>query len=136
MLSRQDSTSCRSQGLAILSQGCADDADSKPPSQEPEAGNTPGPGVMTAGTQTSPDSAGETTGKPKRRFKFPTAFTVLFFVLVLIWILTFIIPPGSYSYVSCDGGTPKPVPGTFGAVKVDLSFQERLYDLWVSPRRS
>jgi uncharacterized ion transporter superfamily protein YfcC len=54
---------------------------------------------------------------------------VLFFVLVLIWILTFIIPPGSYSYVSCDGGTPRPVPGTFGAVKVDLSFQERLYDL-------
>ncbi|HMD25137.1 MAG TPA: hypothetical protein VKH61_13635 [Streptosporangiaceae bacterium] len=65
--------------------------------------------------------------------KFPTAFTVLFFVLVLVWILTFIIPSGSYSYVSCDGGTPKPVPGTFGTVKVDLSFQERLYDLWVSP---
>jgi uncharacterized ion transporter superfamily protein YfcC len=75
----------------------------------------------------------DTTDKPKRRFKFPTAFTVLFFVLVLIWILTFIIPPGSYSYVSCDGGTPKPIPGTFGAVKVDLSFQERLYDLWISP---
>ena len=47
--------------------------------------------------------------------------------------MTFIIPPGSYSYVSCDGGTPKPIPGTFGTVKVDLSFQERLYDLWVSP---
>ena len=88
---------------------------------------------MTAGTQTSPDNTDETPGEPKRRFKFPTAFTVLFFVLVLVWILTFIIPPGSYSYVSCDGGTPKPVPGTFGAVKVDLSFQERLYDLWVSP---
>src|SRR3974377_984269 len=75
----------------------------------------------------------DTTDKPKRRFKFPTAFTVLFFVLVLVWIMTFIIPPGSYSYVSCDGGPPKPIPGTFGAVKVDLSFQERLYDLWVSP---
>ena len=85
---------------------------------------------MTADTQARPE---DTTDKPKRKFKFPTAFTVLFFVLVLVWILTFIIPPGSYSYVSCDGGTPKPIPGTFGAVKVDLSFQERLYDLWVSP---
>src|SRR5215469_9707937 len=85
---------------------------------------------MATDTQATPE---DTSDKPKRRFKFPTAFTVLFFVLVLIWILTFIIPPGSYSYVSCDGGTPKPVPGTFGAVKVDLSFQDRLYDLWVSP---
>jgi uncharacterized ion transporter superfamily protein YfcC len=85
---------------------------------------------MTADTKARPE---DITAEPKRRFKFPTAFTVLFFVLVLVWILTFIIPPGSYSYVSCDGGTPKPIPGTFGAVKVDLSFQERLYDLWVSP---
>ena len=88
---------------------------------------------MTAGTQTSPGNTDETPAEPRRRFKFPTAFTVLFFVLVLVWVLTFIIKPGSYSYVSCDGGSPKPIPGTFGAVKVDLSFQERLYDLWVSP---
>ena len=85
---------------------------------------------MTTDTQADPE---DTTAEPKRRFKFPTAFTVLFFVLVLVWVLTFIIKPGSYSYVSCDGGPPKPIPGTFGAVKVDLSFQERLYDLWLSP---
>jgi uncharacterized ion transporter superfamily protein YfcC len=69
----------------------------------------------------------------KRRFRFPTAFTVLFFVLLLVWILTFVITPGTYSYVSCDGGPPKPIPATFHDVKLDLSFQERLYDLWVSP---
>ena len=85
---------------------------------------------MTTDTQAAPE---DTTAEPKRRFKFPTAFTVLFFVLVGVWVLTFVIKPGSYSYVSCDGGPPKPVPGTFGAVKVDLSFQERLYDLWLSP---
>ena len=62
---------------------------------------------MTAGTQTNPDDTGDTTAEPKRRFKFPTAFTVLFFVLVLVWVLTFIIKPGSYSYVSCDGGSPR-----------------------------
>jgi uncharacterized ion transporter superfamily protein YfcC len=59
---------------------------------------------MTADTQAGPDNAGETTAGPGRKFRFPTAFTVLFFVLVLIWILTFIISPGSYSYVSCEGG--------------------------------
>ena len=48
---------------------------------------------MTADTDTQLDEAGV---KPKRRFKFPTAFTILFFVLVAVWILTFIIPPGTY----------------------------------------
>ena len=85
---------------------------------------------MTTDTQARPDEA---AAEPKRKFKFPTAFTVLFFVLVLVWVLTFIIKPGSYSYVSCDAGSPKPIPGTFSTVKLDLSFQERLYDLWVSP---
>src|SRR5689334_19874560 len=85
---------------------------------------------MTTGTQTRP---GDTTVEPKRRFKFPTAFTVLFFVLVLVWILTFIIKPGTYSYVSCDGGSPKPIPGTFENFKSNLSIQERLYDLWLAP---
>jgi uncharacterized ion transporter superfamily protein YfcC len=86
---------------------------------------------MTADTETrAEDGAG---AQRKRRFKFPTAFTVLFFVLVLVWILTFIIKPGTYSYVSCDGGSPKPIPGTFENFNQNLSFQERLYDLWLSP---
>jgi uncharacterized ion transporter superfamily protein YfcC len=85
---------------------------------------------MTTGTQTRP---GDTTAEPKRRFRFPTAFTVLFFVLVLVWILTFIIKPGTYSYVSCDAGPPKPIPGTFENIDQNLSIQERLYDLWLSP---
>src|SRR5262252_342941 len=85
---------------------------------------------MTTDTKAPPDDA---TAKPRRTFKFPTAFTVLFFVLVLVWILTFIIKPGTYSYVSCDGGSPKPIPGTFKDVNVDLSIQARIYDLWLSP---
>src|SRR6516162_9916168 len=83
-------------------------------------------------TETRARPEGE-AAEPKRRFKFPTAFTVLFFVLVLVWILTFIIKPGTYSYVSCDGGSPKPIPGTFEHVDLSLSVQERLYDLWLSP---
>ena len=63
---------------------------------------------MTADTKASPEDA---AAKPRRKFKFPTAFTVLFFVLVLVWILTFIIKPGTYSYVSCDGGSRPTRPG-------------------------
>ena len=69
----------------------------------------------------------------KRGFRFPTAFTILFGVVVVVWALTFVIHPGTYDYVSCDGGTPKPIPGTFHHVDVNQSFRERLYDLWVSP---
>jgi len=86
---------------------------------------------VSTGTVAPPGDA--TKPRTRRKFKFPTAFTVLFFVLVLVWILTFIIKPGTYSYVSCDGGAPKPIPGTFKDVKVDLSIQERIYDLWLSP---
>jgi uncharacterized ion transporter superfamily protein YfcC len=85
---------------------------------------------VTADTEPRADDADV---KPKRRFKFPTAFTILFFVLVAVWILTFIIPPGTYAYVSCDGGTAKPIPGTYKGINIDRSIQERIYDLWISP---
>jgi uncharacterized ion transporter superfamily protein YfcC len=71
--------------------------------------------------------------EPKRKFKFPTAFTILFLVLVLVWLLTFVIKPGTYDYVSCDGGSAKPVPGTFHHTSGGMSFRDHLYDLWVSP---
>jgi len=47
--------------------------------------------------------------------------------------LSFIIPPGTYSYVSCDGGTAKPIPGTYHSIDIDRSIQTRIYDLWLSP---
>jgi len=124
---RRDSSRLQESNFAILAWGCANGAGTKR-----LAGDLRGPaaGIMTTDTQTRQD---DTTAEPKRRFKFPTAFTVLFFVLVLVWILTFVIRPGTYSYVSCDGGAPKPIPGTFHSVTLDRSFQERLYDLWVSP---
>ena len=78
-------------------------------------------------------SGSEDAPKKKQGFRFPTAFTILFGVIVLVWALTFVIHPGTYDYVSCDGGTPKPIPGTFHHVDVNQSFRERLYDLWVSP---
>jgi uncharacterized ion transporter superfamily protein YfcC len=45
---------------------------------------------------------------PEKRFKFPTAFTVLAAVLLLVWIASFFVPAGRYELK--DGS---PVPGTY-----------------------
>jgi uncharacterized ion transporter superfamily protein YfcC len=47
--------------------------------------------------------------KPARKFKFPTAFTVLATVLLLVWLASFIVPAGRYQ-VDQDGA---PVPGSY-----------------------
>ena len=49
----------------------------------------------------------------KKKFSFPTAFTILFILLVLIALATWIIPAGSYDY-NADG---EPVPGTYHQVE-------------------
>ena len=48
----------------------------------------------------------------KRKFTFPSAFTVLFIVLVVIAAATWLIPAGSYDY-DADGA---PVPNTYHSV--------------------
>ena len=48
-------------------------------------------------------------GPSRRKLKFPTAFTVLFAVLLLVWIASFFVPAGIYSK-NADGA---PVPGTY-----------------------
>jgi uncharacterized ion transporter superfamily protein YfcC len=48
--------------------------------------------------------------EPKRRFKFPTAFTVLAAVLLLVWIASFFIPAGRYKTNTTTGA---PIPGTY-----------------------
>jgi uncharacterized ion transporter superfamily protein YfcC len=53
-----------------------------------------------------------TATKPKRKFTFPTAFTILFILLFLIALATWIIPAGSYDY-NADG---EPIPGTYHEV--------------------
>ncbi len=44
-----------------------------------------------------------------KRFKFPTAFTVLFAVLLLVWIASFFVPAGAYK----TDAAGSPVPGTY-----------------------
>ncbi len=75
----------------------------------------------------------ESEPQEKKGFKFPTAYTVLFFVLLLVFGLTLIIKPGTYQFVSCDGGSARPIPGSYQQVDIDKSFKERLYELWIAP---
>ena len=59
--------------------------------------------------QTESTSAGEGQG----RFKFPTAYTVLFILLILVVIATWIIPAGQYD-LNADG---EPIPGSYHSVE-------------------
>jgi len=52
----------------------------------------------------------EATPEPQKKFKFPTAFTVLVAVLLLVWLAAFFVPAGAYR---TDSSTGAPVPGTY-----------------------
>lgn len=65
-----------------------------------------------------------------RRFRFPSAFTVLFGVTFAVWLLAFLIPTGQYAI---DEATGRPIPGSYEAVDAGLSFTDRLYELFMAP---
>src|SRR5438128_1835998 len=52
----------------------------------------------------------DSIGSAMKARKFPTAFTVLAAVLLLVWIASFFIPAGRYR---ADPETGAPVPGTY-----------------------
>src|SRR3954452_24161254 len=84
--------------------------------------------------------------EPTTQRKFPTAFTVLAIVLLLVWIASFFVPAGRYQQ---DGVTGSPVPGTYhelpscgglaaasavaGVNCAPTSFAYRFKQLWVAP---
>lgn len=53
-----------------------------------------------------------TVKKAKRKFTFPTAFTILFILLILTAVATYLIPAGAYD-VNAEGA---PIPGTYHTV--------------------
>src|SRR5688572_10605092 len=50
--------------------------------------------------------------EPGRSFVFPSAYTILFLLLIVVTILTWVIPAGKYEYAP-DGS---PIPGTYHTV--------------------
>jgi uncharacterized ion transporter superfamily protein YfcC len=53
-----------------------------------------------------------TNTQAKKKFTFPSAFTILFLLLILIALATWLIPAGSYDYNE-DG---EPIPGSYHSV--------------------
>ena len=51
--------------------------------------------------------------KAEKKFEFPTAYTILFLLIILIAAATWFIPAGSYDYD--EEGSP--IPGTYHAVE-------------------
>ena len=62
--------------------------------------------ATTTATMTKPE---------KRKFTFPTAYTILALLLVVFALLTFVIPAGRYD-TDADGA---PIPGTYHAVEAN-----------------
>ena len=70
--------------------------------------------------------AAEVSEKKKRKFTFPTAYTILALLLLIVAALTFIIPAGKYD-TDADGA---PIPGTYHLVE---SSPQRLTDAILAP---
>lgn len=62
----------------------------------------------------------------KRRFTFPTAYTVLALLLVLVAVLTFVIPAGRYD----TNAAGEPIPGSFHQVEAS---PQRIRDVFLAP---
>lgn len=52
-----------------------------------------------------------------KNIKMPTAYTILFAIIILTAILTWIIPPGQYQYLDPDASVREPVAGTYHTVE-------------------
>lgn len=54
--------------------------------------------------------------KKFKKFKMPSAFTILFLIIIVIAVLTWIVPAGIYEYIDPSATPLEPVPGTYQAV--------------------
>ena len=88
------------------------------------------------------DEPASAPGEPgTKKLKFPTAFTVLAAVLVLVWVASFFVPAGAYDIDPKAGG---PVPGSYHELPscanatgdelcVETAFDQRLKQLFIAP---
>lgn len=54
-----------------------------------------------------------------RKFKMPSAYTILLAIIVVVAILTWIVPAGQYDYVDPTASKKEPIPGTYHAVEAN-----------------
>ena len=62
--------------------------------------------------------ASDASPAPRKKFQFPTAFTILFILIALVAIATHIVPAGQYATEFSEAlGRDVPVPGTYERVE-------------------
>jgi uncharacterized ion transporter superfamily protein YfcC len=84
-----------------------------------------------AGPHDTPPGAHEAEAPPAaKKFRFPSAFTVLFGVTIAVWLLAFVVPTGTYE---TDAETGRPIPGSYEGTDSALSFGDRLMELFLAP---
>lgn len=65
-------------------------------------------------------TAPETTSEAEKGFRFPTAFTILFVLIIAVAALTWIIPAGQYDTVYNEAlGRDMPVAGTYQTIEAN-----------------
>lgn len=73
----------------------------------------------------------QTSAAPGRKFTFPTAYTILFALIVAAAIGSWIIPAGQYNRVeNAELGRETPVPGTYHSVDAN---HQGLFDVVMAP---
>ncbi len=80
--------------------------------------------------ETGAEAAEDPSEPTSQKWRFPSAFTVLFGVTVVVWLLAFVVPTGTYQL---DPTTGSPLPGSYVAADPGLSFTGRLYELFLAP---
>jgi uncharacterized ion transporter superfamily protein YfcC len=55
--------------------------------------------------------------KKMKRFKMPTAYTILISIIIIVAILTWFVPAGQYEYVDPEASKKEPIPGTYHQVE-------------------
>lgn len=66
-----------------------------------------------------------------RKFKMPSAFFILFMIIVLVAILTWVVPAGTYQYVDDTASTLEPIPGTYS--RADEQNPQGLWEILRAP---
>lgn len=51
------------------------------------------------------------------KFKMPSAYTILFLIIVVVAVLTWIVPAGAYEYVDETASALEPIPGTYSRIE-------------------
>jgi uncharacterized ion transporter superfamily protein YfcC len=69
--------------------------------------------------------------EPTKRFSFPSAYTILFALIVIIAALTWVIPAGQYARVASEAlGKELPVAGTYAPTEAN---PQGVFDVILAP---